>query len=96
MSFAFLKISILGGVPSGVSHVPENLRYPGVVPKALTMLAALFGAGHTMSGDFCAKEAFQKNCEQKMFVGFFVVFVCFSNCLESRTKKLKRTVDKDY
>jgi len=31
--------------------------YPGVVPKALTMLAALFGAGHTMSGDFCAKEA---------------------------------------
>eukprot|EP00435_Cladocopium_sp_Y103_P014976 s237_g3.t1 len=30
--------------------------YPGVVPKALEMLAALFGAGHAFTGDFCKEE----------------------------------------
>ncbi|CAL1155326.1 unnamed protein product [Cladocopium goreaui] len=30
--------------------------YPGVVPKALEMLAALFGAGHAFTGDFCNEK----------------------------------------
>lgn len=33
------------------------LRYPDVVPQALKLLAAMFGAGHTMSDDFCAEKA---------------------------------------
>ncbi|CAK9083819.1 Uncharacterized protein SCF082_LOCUS39767 [Durusdinium trenchii] len=38
--------------------VPNILgtTYPGVVPQALKLLAAMFGAGHTMSDDFCAEK----------------------------------------
>ena len=60
-----------------MSHVLRNLRYPGVVPKALTMLAALFGAGHTMSGDFCAKEVGPPKMASKKCLLFFRGFRAF-------------------
>lgn len=30
--------------------------YPGVVPKALELLAGLFGAGHAMDASFCEEK----------------------------------------